>query len=97
MGISKLLPIRPTRIIRKGNQFVRTKTILTPSKTTVARLTKNEMTINGQKVDVMDIMNGENGNLTPKDAIETLFNNFEKLYSPKYKKLADEMIKRAFS
>ena len=80
-----------TKIIRKGNQHVRTKTVVTPMGQAVARLKDGVMTVDGGKVEVLDVR----GSMSKKDAIKVMFENFERLFDPKYDAWPD--IKKALS
>ena len=91
-GIDRAIP---SQIIRKGNQFVRNKTIVTPAGNLLAKLQKDTITILGTdgKQRVMT-MHSKDEKITPERAAKFLYENLERLIDPKYD--ATPAIKEAF-
>ena len=94
LGI-KLFGAVPERIIRKGNQFVRTKTLVTKQGNITAKLENDTLSIigaNGEEA-VVGIVHSKPP--LSQEKLKTLFfNNFERLFDPKYD--ARPAIKKAF-
>ena len=75
----------PSQIIRRGNQFVRTKTLVTPSGNITAKLAKDTITIigaDGEK-SIMT-MTSRDKLLTPERAAKFLFENLERPFDTRY-------------
>lgn len=88
----------PQKIIRRGNQFARTKTLVTDAGNITARLQNDTVTIAGpagQKARVAEVTPLGHTELSQKDMSEIFFNNFERLFDPKYD--AWPAIKKALS
>ena len=94
----KLFGAVPERIIRKGNQFVRTKTLVTKQGNITAKLEKDTLSIvgaNGKEYEVHVVpRNNSKATLSPEEVKTRLFNVFEHLFAPKYD--ASPAIRKAF-
>ena len=77
----------PQQIIRKGNQFIRSKTLITKQGNITAKLKGDSVTIvgnGGEKALVADMNVLGHGQLTKKDMAQIFFDNFERIFDPKY-------------
>ncbi|MBO5947577.1 hypothetical protein J6Q66_01930 [bacterium] len=95
----KLFGAVPEKIIRKGNQFSRTKTLVTKQGNITAKLENDTLSIigaNGKEAEVLVVpRRGSKPPLSQEKAKTILFNNFEHLFDPKYD--AMPAIKKAIS
>ena len=75
----------PQKIINKGNQFVRTKTLVTRAGNITAALENDTITIigsNGQKARITGFHPIGETNMTNKEAAEHFFRHFENIFDP---------------
>ena len=84
-----------SKIIRQGNQFVRTKTVVTPMGSTTIKLRGDKVELEGGKLTDIHPIGHWSDKFTEKDAVRILFENFERLFDPKYD--AWPAIKKALS
>jgi len=86
----KLYSAVPERIIRKGNQFVRTKTLVTKQGNITAKLAKDTLSIIGANGKELEVHIVPRRNITSplslneKELKTKLFDVFEHLFDPKY-------------
>ena len=73
-----------SKVIRKGNQFLRSKVIVTPSGNVTAKLQGNTVSILGVdgKTQVMR-MSSSDKQITPQRAAKFFFDTLEGLFDPK--------------
>ena len=94
----KLFGAVPEKIIRKGNQFSRTKTLVTKQGNITAKLEKDTLSIvgaNGKECEVHVVPRRNcTSPLSPEEVKTRLFNVFEHLFDPKYD--AMPAIRKAF-
>ena len=88
MNIGKILSAKDwsqktlSKVTKKGsNQFIKTKTVVTPMGSTTIKLKGDALVVEGGKITFIACKNSK---ITPKVAAEIFFNNFERLFNPKY-------------
>ena len=84
-----------SKVVRTGNQFVRTKKIVTPIGSTTIKLQGDKIELEGGKLVACDVFGSKKVDITPAKAAKIFFDNFERLFDPKYDAWPD--IKKALS